>query len=93
MGNLESERGRLLELGTERGPERLTLRVADWGLEIGGLDTELAEILDERWGDFVGREVTPSPTVRLRILKGDAGLSLGRERAGEIYRLEAEREG
>jgi hypothetical protein len=93
MGNLESERDRLLGLRIERGPERLTLRVADWELEIGGLDAELAEVLEERWGDFVGRAVSPSPTVSLRVLKGDAGLSLGRERAGEIYRLEAEREG
>jgi hypothetical protein len=93
MGSLESKRDRLLELETERGPERLTLRVADWEVEIGGLDAELAEVLEARWGDFVGRAVSPSPTVRLRILKGDAGLSLGRDRPGEIYRLEAEREG
>lgn len=93
MGKLESERDRLLGLETERGPERLTLRVADWEVEIGGLDTELAGLLEERWGDFVGREASPNPTVRLRVLKGDAGLSLGRDRPGEIYRLEAEHEG
>jgi hypothetical protein len=92
MGKLERERDRLLELETERGPERLALRIADWELEIGGLDARLAEVLEERWGDFVGRAVSGSPAVRLRVLKGDAGLSLGRDWPGEIYRLEAERE-
>jgi hypothetical protein len=93
MANLESERDRLLALETERGPETLTLSIAHWQLEIRGLDAALAEVLDERWGSFVARGRAESPTLRVRVLHGDAGLSLGRERAGEIYRLEARQEG
>lgn len=92
MGNLQGERDRLLALETERGPETRTLSVAHWQLQVGGLDAELARETDRRWGSFVRHGAAGHPAIRLRVLKGDAGLSLGRERAGEIYRLEAEQE-
>jgi hypothetical protein len=93
MGNLESKRDDLLALEAERGPETRTLAIAHWELDVVGLDAELAADLDERWGSFVARGAAQSPALKLRVLNGDAGLSLGRDRAGEIYRLEAEQEG
>jgi hypothetical protein len=88
----DKNRERLLALETERGPERLSLRVADWELEIRGLDHDLAGVLGERWGAFVRRKATASPTLRVRVVRGDAGLAFGRDRPGAIYRLEAERD-
>jgi hypothetical protein len=88
----DRKRARLLALDAERGPESRTLGIGPWAVKIAGLDDPIARELDLRWGGFVERAPAADPTLTVRVLRGDAGLSMGRDRPGAVYRLEAEQD-
>jgi hypothetical protein len=83
-------RVRLSELGIARGAEARDLHVGAWAVRIEGLDRELADTLDDRWGPFLAVPGPDEPTTRLRVV--DAGTQQwlpGPESRGELYRMEA----
>ncbi len=65
-----------------------TLIVAGQRLRIEGLDPELEQVLERRWGPFLGPGDGPS-TVRLSLLHGRDDGWLKQESRGELYRIEA----
>lgn len=69
-----------------------TLVLAGWSLRLDGLDEELAERLERRWGGFLHRRAEPAPRYLLRVLRGGRARWLDDPAPGGLYRLEALRE-
>lgn len=83
-------RTRLTGLKETRGGEARDLRVGSWVVRIEGLDTRLGDVLDERWGPFVGPAQGDPATLVLRAVDaGQDGWLPGPDAPGELYRMEA----
>jgi hypothetical protein len=80
---------RLLGLERPRGERQRLLRIGDMEIGIEGLDDELAEALDSRWGGFVHRQGGERPDYTLRLIQDSTAAWLTAERQAELYRLEA----
>ena len=71
-----------------RGRVRRDLVIADWRIRLVGLDEELAEALDGRWGAFC-RPVGSMPDLTLTLVDAGPALWLDAPERGEPYRIEA----
>jgi hypothetical protein len=71
------------------GNEARILIIGDRHVRIEGLDVELADALDRRWGAFLGRPAGEMADYTMRILRVSRGGWLKHEGPSEQYRIEA----
>jgi len=82
--DLQAELGRLDRV---RGDHDRDLRIGEDHVRIRGLDEPLAEALALRWGGFLVRSLSRSPSLTLQLFRSPSGWLL--KTPGETYRMEA----
>lgn len=80
---------RLRALDRPRGEEARSLLVGDRSVRIEGLDRELADALDRRWGAFLSLPAGESADYRLRVMRAGPEGWLKQAERTEKYRMEA----
>lgn len=74
-----------------RGGAERSLRIGAWRIALTGLDVDLAEALDARWGSFVGPRTNDEERLELEVRDaGDAAWIPGAFGTGGVYRVEAQ---
>jgi len=90
MENSVQDLESLQALDHPRGEHRRRLRVGAWEMVLEGLESELCDLVDKRWGGFVEGETIASPALTLRIFEAGTELSPQLWSPGEVYKIEGE---
>lgn len=93
MHSIDEARARLHSLDRSAGNASRDLTIGADTIRFSGLTDALVAVLDARWGGFLAVPGDATPSMAVRLVRGDGAGWLPHWRPGESYRLEADATG